>query len=54
MEEEKPRKLLLWLIYLLVAVVVSAIMLTLTKSLPIIGLPIVVVGIVVILAWLFH
>ncbi len=54
MEEEKSSKLLLWLIYLLVAVVVSAIMLTLTKSLPIIGLPIIVVGIFVILAWLFH
>jgi len=55
MDNEKPKKpCWLWFIYLLVAVVVGGSILILTKSLPLIGLPIVVVGIIVILAWLFH
>jgi|GEM_PF-3167057 Flp pilus assembly protein TadB len=44
---------LLWLLLLLVAVIVFVGMMAIAKPLPLIALPIIVVGAIVILAWIF-
>ncbi len=44
---------LLWLLLLLVAVIVLVGMMAIAKPLPLIALPIIVVGAIVILAWIF-
>jgi predicted membrane channel-forming protein YqfA (hemolysin III family) len=51
---KKSDALLRLLLFLVVAVIVFGVMLTLTKSLPQCGLPIVVVGAITILLWIFR